>query len=44
MEDAETHALPVGEKNVLLQQSWVLSSASGFTQLQEEKGSVLSYL
>ena len=44
MEDDETNRLPVGEKNVQLQQSWAFSSTSGFTQLQETKGAVLSYL
>ena len=44
MEDDETDGLPVGEKNVQLQQSWAFSSTSGFTQLQEAKGAVLSYL
>lgn len=44
MKDDETDGLPLGEKNVQLRQSWALSSTSGFTQLQEAKASVLSYL
>lgn len=44
MEDDKTDGLPVGEKKVQLQQSLAFSSTSGFTQLQEGKGSVLSYL
>lgn len=44
MEDDETDSLPLGEKNVQLQQSPALSSTSGLTQLQEAKASVLSYL
>lgn len=44
MEDDEKDGLPLGVKNVQLQQSQALSSTSGLTQLQKAKASVLSNL